>query len=542
MTPQEAIQQAAAQSGDTLVTNVKNYTSLGWTEAYGASGTHYVYTHRNQKVRRYNPLNDEPIPVPSKTFSVWNGNTIAHQTVLDIAQSVAALCPDPTWALEWFPKAGEGGTWQSTWDSSPLAIDGPSSLSAAVAEFRRYHIRLVPYVVIRGRPEWRQAEQEQIRQCVFAAGMCILNLEPGPEYWNGPTDTIGVQAWFGELNVPAERLWLCAIPRQWCVNTLGGDDVMRLWTANVAGVSWECLAPSSRVLTTDLRWVRLGDCKPGDRLLSFDDAGLRPFSEGTIERLRFDKKACYRVITEVGDVIASAGHPWMSEKVSGSRNTNRRHWVRTDQLAQNQQVVYWGEPWTDDTNHAAGYLAGFLDGEGCVTAHHYGVGYTQLPGVVLDRVRRLMYDGGYPISAMGTDPRSGCIREHVHGMYHALRLLGRVRPSRLLPKAPLVWSKLSSARNTRGVRVLAVEPVGEREIVQTQVTNGTMIADGFLMHNCYEDAPAPDLAPGVAIERAKAWVDPSNPWNLIPVIQRSMIDRYKDWPSPSLQVWQLDGN
>lgn len=299
MTPKEAIKQAAGS--DTLVTNVVNHASWGWAEAYGDSGTHYVYTHKDRQVRRYSPQVEAPAPV-SKVFSVWNGNTMHHQTVRAVAEAVKALSPDQAWGLEWFPKAGEGGTWQSAWDSSPLAISGPAHLSDLAAEMRIEHgIRLVPYVVIRGRPEWREAEMEQIRQCVLAAGMCILNLEPGSDYWNGPTDVGGVHHWFTSLDVAEDKLWLCAIPRQSAVNELGGDDVMRVWASegNVAGVSWEC----------------------------------------------------------------------------------------------------------------------------------------------------------------------------------------------------------------------------------------------------YEDAPAPDLAPGGALERAKAWVAVRNyEWGLIPVIQRSMIDRYKDWPSPSIQVWTLDGN
>jgi hypothetical protein len=60
---------------------------------------------------------------------------------------------------------------------------------------------------------------------------------------------------------------------------------------------------------------------------------------------------------------------------------------------------------------------------------------------------------------------------------------------------------------------------------------------------CYEDAPAPQLAPGYAIPNVVRQLS-TNPNHAIPLVQRSMIGRYADseWVVPGCEVWHLDGN
>jgi hypothetical protein len=249
------IKEAAASAGDELATNVANRKSLGYSEAYGRRH-HFVALHRTGKVlvtpapSIYDPappIPPEP-PAPPATrraFGVWNGTEIKHGSLEAIADRVRALCPEPDACdLEWYPKAGEV-SWQATFDGHPLAISHAQELGAHHARMSELGVRLVPYVVIRGRPHWWQAERDLIRACVDYSGACILNLEPpsipphGGYYWNGPTDEQGVRDWIGGLDLPPEVLWLCPIPRRWVVNTLGGPAVMRAWMEGCAGASWQ---------------------------------------------------------------------------------------------------------------------------------------------------------------------------------------------------------------------------------------------------------------------------------------------------------------
>lgn len=229
-----------------------------------------------------------------KRFSVWNGVTInpAYRSLQDIRDAILALKPEGRWSIEWIPKAGEGGSWQGfEWDDHHLAIKGFGHLQGLVEEGKRLRpaLHVVPYVVIRGRPEWREAELQQVAECAVAARRVILNLEPGSYYWNGPTtarqlqeEYIGpmwdrIRAAFGPD--PAWRkvfLEVAAIPRQWVVDALGGDDddpairsTLEAWVEGCQGMSWECydaIAPDLDVAGSMARVYRwLGDTSKAGR-------------------------------------------------------------------------------------------------------------------------------------------------------------------------------------------------------------------------------------------------------------------------------------
>jgi hypothetical protein len=190
-------------------------------------------------------------PVPVKRFSVWNGVTIQHKTIKDLAEVTLSLVPDPSWTkVELYLKAGEGGTWQSAWDSSPLALSGPASLEARIRQGLEHGIRIIPYVVVRGRTAWLTPEQVQIKQCADIAGRCVLNLEPGAQYWNGPNNPTYIkETYLAPIGVSPDKLQLCAIPRLGQVVELGGPECLRAWTnpQYVGSASWETygiVAPS----------------------------------------------------------------------------------------------------------------------------------------------------------------------------------------------------------------------------------------------------------------------------------------------------------
>src|ERR1051326_1079876 len=124
-----------------------------------------------------------PQPKPTtRRFTVWMSSNIpAHYgSVDDIAAAVFALVPPGSWdEVELLLKAGEGGSWQAAFDPHPLAINSPMGLLERVQDGRAVGLRVSPYVVVRGRPEWMAGEVQMIRQCVEVAGRCVLNVEPG---------------------------------------------------------------------------------------------------------------------------------------------------------------------------------------------------------------------------------------------------------------------------------------------------------------------------------------------------------------------------
>lgn len=208
-------------------------------------------------------------------FSVWNGVRInpQHQSLPEIAAVIEALKPRGRWSREWLVKAGEGGTWQAAWDGHLLALDGPEKLRALYQEGRGLRPRLwvTPYVVVRGRPQWDAAEWRQIAECAAVTGRVVLNLEDGPQYWNGDTDpdllranyleplaatvrSIGAQA--GRLGHRV-HLQLCAIPRAWSVASLGGVDAINAWLSYCRSAAWECYDAAAPDLDVALSMERL---------------------------------------------------------------------------------------------------------------------------------------------------------------------------------------------------------------------------------------------------------------------------------------------
>jgi hypothetical protein len=199
------------------------------------------------------PRNPVTPPAVSRRFTVWSGSTIArsHRTVADLAAAVYALVPAGVWdEVELLLKAGEGGSWQSLFDTHPLAPSGPAMLADLVDQAKAWGLRITPYVVVRGRAEWLPHEQLMIRQCVDVADRCVLNVEPGAPYWNGPNDPRYIRAYLAAIGVAAERLEVCLIPRANQVAELGGAACIQAWTdpSLVGGASWETydgIAPGS---------------------------------------------------------------------------------------------------------------------------------------------------------------------------------------------------------------------------------------------------------------------------------------------------------
>lgn len=209
-------------------------------------------------------------------LGVWNGTHIGAQYrgLADIRDAILALQPPGRWSLEWLVKAGEGGSWQGTWDQHPLAIDSPRTLRALFLEGRGLRPRLLvtPYVVVRGRAEWNEAEREQVAACAAATGRVVLNLEPGDHYWGGPTQpSLLRQDYLAPLEARLRQalraarrrtasVELCAIPRRAAIEALGGVEAITAWlefcalfhgsaawetydaaSPHADGETWECL-------------------------------------------------------------------------------------------------------------------------------------------------------------------------------------------------------------------------------------------------------------------------------------------------------------
>ena len=90
-----------------------------------------------------------------------------------------------------------------------------------------------------------------------------------------------------------------------------------------------CLTPDTSVLYADLQWRPIGNAKPGDVLLGFDEFPARhreprKLRRSVVEAVWWSRRPLYRIVTDDSEVVTTADHRWLT------RNSNR--WVKTSGL------------------------------------------------------------------------------------------------------------------------------------------------------------------------------------------------------------------
>jgi hypothetical protein len=276
----------------------------------------------------------------------------------------------------------------------------------------------------------------------------------------------------------------------------------------------QCVEPDARVLCADLTWRRAGDLKPGDEIVSFDEdaapggrgVNSRCYRTGVVEWNIPSTKPSMRVTTDIGNpMTASVDHPWLvwRKRTKGEHGTTNPGlvWVETQDLEPGDQIAYFGQPWEREETHDAGWLAGMFDGEGTLAVNtsnhgHEGRGIelsiSQNEGVVLDRLKQLLTDRGFTFSDAKPAPtghgKGNCHKLRISGGFmEAVRLVGTLGPTRFLEKANVMWEGrgLRKGMSYTLAVVESVVDVGDHPVASIQVSNGTFIAEGYLVHNTW---------------------------------------------------------
>lgn len=258
-----------------------------------------------------------------------------------------------------------------------------------------------------------------------------------------------------------------------------------------------CVAPDARILRGDLRWVPAGDILVGDTLLGFDRQGvrLRPrqWRPAVVEAVRKFQAPSYRLTFEDGTEITCAfNHEWPTVK-SGKANSSlssyiwrttesllrREHgWKANHGAVSHRRIPKAFVPWLADDTHGAGYLAGIFDGEGCLGAQ---LGFAQNDNVVLSRALAELRTRGFDLGVYRVHGEA-IVRVAINGgLPERLRLLGSIRPQRLLDKLDL---NLGRAQALTAVRIVDAVSVGLHDVVAIQTTTGTYVVEGLLSSNC----------------------------------------------------------
>lgn len=270
-----------------------------------------------------------------------------------------------------------------------------------------------------------------------------------------------------------------------------------------------CVALDTRVLTLDLRWVRAGDLKDGDRLIGFDEAKddgpsrlARKWRPSTVTGLRVQRAPVFRIEMESGASLRCTGdHMWLAS-TGGRGHGSRVDWRSTENIAKllrrrNCSVFLprYMTPWERLETHDAGYLAAALDGEGCLpTPRHRKTGragrgwslfFAQKRNSMLEKVKRILVEHGFNAGEYIPADRSVIVLKPSRNLHDVVRFLGQMRPVRLLDNWERQFCEFPCGMRTYiHDRIVAVVPDGSAEVAVMTTSTRTFIAEGYASHNC----------------------------------------------------------
>ncbi len=291
-------------------------------------------------------------------------------------------------------------------------------------------------------------------------------------------------------------------------------------------LTYGCLTPGHRILTADLRWVPVETLVPGDRVMGFDESprtrSRRRLIYSTIVTHNIPMtKFVYKLSLSDGtSLVASEDHPFLA------RRGNAYHWWTVKRMydwlyfkdgkRKNRPPIWFprmAPTWETLDGYDAGYLAGFFDGEGSLNQstkerrndwpeHVFAIHGYQNENAMLETVREYMDNLGFNYSVLHRD-RSNKMVKIVGGRWEGMRLLGSLRPKRLLEKFnPDIVGTLKNPYDV-DVHIEAIEPIGMKEVCGLSTESQTYISEGFLSHNTgyhtgtledYEDVVATKLS------------------------------------------------
>lgn len=259
-----------------------------------------------------------------------------------------------------------------------------------------------------------------------------------------------------------------------------------------------CLDPDTRVLTADLRWIRIADVQPGQELVATDEnipggrGASRKMRTATVLATRVTVGRAYRMTFDDGrSVVCTGNHRWLTRKVATDATWRMIDDGRSS-ITVGTKVRWITKPW-GAADFEDGWFGGMLDGEGSMAkdCHPAGVNVSQRPGPVWDRLRAYAMMRGYSAcvegdaaerpSKFGKTP----VPKLAFGrMDELFRLMGQTRPTRFIGRRWWEGRDLPGKRTGEAwATVMAIEELNTRPMIDLQTTTTTFIAEGFVSHN-----------------------------------------------------------
>jgi hypothetical protein len=257
---------------------------------------------------------------------------------------------------------------------------------------------------------------------------------------------------------------------------------------------FECVSSDTMILCADLIWRPAADLLPGDELIAFDeespDRRGRRFRKSVVTANSLERDVLMRVVTPLGSVRCNYQHPWLTKRKAGHKDYDRWRWINTEDLLPGDEIMHAVDVWDMDRSWEAGWLAGMYDGEGCLSHHANGttsqLSMAQRESETSEYMIKLLSErvaSGNAYRVEGAENRQPMWHFVVSAHADVMKMLGSVRPPRLLTNSERVWEGKPLGGKHRTTVVAAVESAGTGMIARLSTSTHTYIAAGFAMHN-----------------------------------------------------------
>ena len=276
------------------------------------------------------------------------------------------------------------------------------------------------------------------------------------------------------------------------------DAIGRDTKGRIVLVDWKtsngvyCHPPGTLVLTHDWRWVPVESLAVGSKIRSFTENRIgkrgREWSDAIVLNNGVSRAPeGIRTVLESGqEMISTPDHPYLARRAAGGRRMTEGGviWLRADQLRIGNKLPRYFTPWTTDRSYKAGWFAGLLDGEGCLTSavgRKYGcrLSFAQKPGAVLDLAKQYLRESGIEFRE---HDNHGVTQVTINGGIAVLAsILGSTRPVRLLPKLNPVGQMMTPSGGRDSI--IRIERTGPMDVVNLTTSSGTYFANGYGSHN-----------------------------------------------------------
>jgi hypothetical protein len=261
-------------------------------------------------------------------------------------------------------------------------------------------------------------------------------------------------------------------------------------------VCLKCLAPWTRVLTSDLRWVPIGEIQVGDELLGFDEHVVEERSKKrTLQPSKVldkwsSKQPAWKIsFDDHNSVTCSAHHKFLVQKRGGVDY----RWYPVFKLRPGDRIKRVVNPWPE-SDYEDGWAGGFIDGEGSVhntTGQGVRVSVYQRDNPALHQYRQYLESRSISYyeaidtrtGEYGAKGKQGKTPVHLTAtgnLPDALKLIGLTRPVRFVNEH---WWKDKNIPG--GVATIdSINFAGEIDLIDIETSTSTFVAEGLSTHNC----------------------------------------------------------